>query len=97
MEQVPTSERAWQAKVVEAAKWLGWAVYHTHDSRRSEAGFPDLVLVRDTRLVFAELKSASGRTTPAQEAWLLRLHDTGAEVHVWRPEHWPQVQETLAR
>jgi len=88
------TERAWQAKVVELARWLGWAAYHTHDSRRSEPGFPDLVLVRGDRLLFVELKSARGRITPAQQAWLDRLAPC-AEVHVWRPDDWPSVQRCL--
>ena len=91
------TEKAWQAKVIEAAKWLGWSVYHTHDSRRSEAGFPDLVLVRDQRLIFAELKSPKGRVTPAQTQWLWLLGETFAEVYLWRPDDWPTVQERLAR
>ena len=38
-------EREWQAQVVSAAQALGWTTYHTHDSRRSDKGWPDLVLV----------------------------------------------------
>jgi hypothetical protein len=37
---------------------LGWRVYHTWDSRKSEPDFPDLVLVRD-RVMFAELQVTS--------------------------------------
>lgn len=55
------------------AKRLDWLVYHTHDSRRSEPGFPDLVLVRDGRVIFAELKTQRGRVSPAQDVWLERL------------------------
>lgn len=55
------------------AKRLDWLVYHTHDSRRSEPGFPDLVLVRDARVIFAELKTQRGRVSPAQDVWLKRL------------------------
>src|SRR5688572_19177552 len=40
------TERAFQAQVVKYARLMGWTAYHTHDSRRSQAGFPDLVLVR---------------------------------------------------
>lgn len=58
------------------AKRLDWLVYHTHDSRRSEPGFPDLVLVRGGRVIFAELKAQRGRVSPAQHVWLERLHET---------------------
>ena len=78
------------------ARLYGWRTYHTHDSRRSEPGFPDIVMVRGSRLVFAELKTARGRVTPDQRAWLDALHGVGApEVHLWRPDDWPQVLDVL--
>lgn len=74
MKHPPQSEAGFQAAVVEYAQIRQWAlVYHTHDSRRSPEGFPDLVLVRGERIVFAELKSQAGRTSPQQEAWLAGL------------------------
>ena len=38
------AERAFQRQVVDLAQLLGYEVYHTHDSRLSAAGFPDLVM-----------------------------------------------------
>jgi hypothetical protein len=80
------SEADLQAAVLALATARNWRSYHTRDSRRSTHGFPDLVLVRHGRLVFAELKSELGRISIAQAAWLseLRMVDD-AEVHVWRP------------
>ncbi|WP_293849290.1 VRR-NUC domain-containing protein [uncultured Brevibacterium sp.] len=78
------SEKQLQEHVVALARRLGWLVYHTFDSRKSEAGFPDLVLVRD-RTVFRELKSSSGSLSPAQQAWVSRLERSGVDVGVWRP------------
>ncbi len=61
-------EKDWQTQVVQLAKTLGYLVYHTHDSRRSEAGFFDLVIVTwDTRLLFRELKTTKGKLSKAQE------------------------------
>ena len=54
------TEDRWQALVVLEARARGWRVYHTHDSRRSAAGFPDLVLVRPPRVVFAEAEDGVG-------------------------------------
>jgi len=73
------------ATVREMAVTLGWRTYHTHDSRRSETGWPDLVLVRDRRFLVRELKSMTGRVTPAQDAWLTDLAIAGLDVGVWRP------------
>jgi len=89
------TEKMWQAKVLAAAKWLKWSVYHTHDSRRSEPGFPDLVLVRGQRIIFAELKSPTGRVTPAQREWLDLLGAAHDEVYVWRPDDWESVKQAL--
>lgn len=88
------SERDWQGQVLDLAKLQGWAWYHTHDSRRSPAGFPDLVLCRD-RLILAELKTDSGRLTRDQRQWLARLADAGAEAYVWRPRDFEEVRSAL--
>ena len=90
------TEREWQAQVVQAARLLGWTTYHTHDSRRSDAGWPDLALVRD-RLVMAELKTDTGRLSAAQERWLALLKGAGIETHVWRPRDIDQVLDVLKR
>ena len=41
------TEKKFQAAVLQIANMYGWLAYHTHDSRRSAPGFPDLVLVRN--------------------------------------------------
>ena len=91
------SERQFQAAVIEYAKLNGWLVYHTHDSRRSAAGFPDLVLCRPPRLVLAELKKGHRtRPTQAQCRWLRELNRcSGVEAHLWRPGDWASIEETL--
>lgn len=91
---LPQTEKAWQAVVLDLARALGWRAYHTHDSRRSAAGFPDLVLVRD-RVIFAELKTATGRLSADQQVWLHELEHAGADVHIWRPSDYDAVVATL--
>ena len=82
------SEANLQASIIELATLYGWLVYHTHDSRRSKEGFPDLCMVRGNRLIFAELKSARGKVSDEQKDWLDRLGCTGTEAYVWWPADW---------
>jgi hypothetical protein len=88
------SEKEFLAGVRGLARLCRWREYHTHDSRRSAPGFPDLVLVRE-RVVFAELKSEAGKLTPEQVAWANALAAAGAEVHVWRPRNWDEIIKVL--
>lgn len=82
------SEDAFQRQVERLAESLGWKVYHTHDSRRSHRGWPDLVLGRRGRVLFRELKTMKGRTTPDQKQWLELLNAAGHDAAVWRPVQW---------
>ena len=40
------TETQLQSAIIELARLTGWLVYHTHDSRHSAKGFPDLCMVR---------------------------------------------------
>jgi hypothetical protein len=54
-----------------------------------DTGFPDLVLVRDGRLLFVELKAERGKASPEQGEWLEALSGVhGIEVCLWRPADW---------
>jgi hypothetical protein len=93
------TEKQFQRQVLELARILHWEAYHTHDSRRSNPGFPDLVLVRDVegdrRVIFVELKSESGLLRPEQRRWLDLLERAGCAVHVWRPSMWAEIEKVL--
>ena len=71
------TEKQLLAKVRDAAALGGWLCYHTHDSRRSEPGFPDLVLVRDADMIAVEMKSATGRVSEHQSKWVKALSMVG--------------------
>lgn len=90
------TEKQWQEQVLRLAGLHGFHAYHTHDSRRSQPGFPDLVLVKGGRLIFAELKTETGKTSLAQDVWLEALDETPAEVYLWRPSDLEMVQRVLA-
>ncbi len=104
-ERLKWSEAQFQLAVQREAKALGWRVYHTRDSRGSDPGFPDLVMVRAGRLVFAELKrEKKSDPTSDQLAWLadlalVELHGDGAsrvKAYLWRPSDWAQILAVLA-
>ena len=91
------TEAQWQNTVVEAAQLLGWWVFHDHDSRKNQAGFPDLVLIRPPRVMFLELKRETGKLTTAQGEVLGLLEDCpGVEVEVARPSNWSSLVEWLS-
>lgn len=83
------TEQQLQTLVMQAARSHGVLTYHTHDSRRSEPGFPDLVLVGRSGLLYRELKTEKGKLTPDQEHWLAALVDAGEDATTWRPHQWP--------
>jgi hypothetical protein len=89
------TEARWQAQVLTLARMFGWRTYHVFDSRRSVAGFPDLVLVRRPRVIFAELKAPRGRLTVDQKGWLAELRECTVETYVWRPDDLDRVMEVL--
>lgn len=89
------SEKEWQTTVTDLAKVYGWMVFHQLDSRGTEAGWPDLVLIRPPECLFVELKSERGRVRPEQSLVLESLAACGLEVYVWRPAGWPEIATRL--
>lgn len=99
-------EDDFQGNIIKTAKAAGWTYYHTYNSKRSVQGFPDLVLVRAGRLIFAELKKQRGTVSPYQRVWLQvlglvvqALDIAGAHgivsVYLWRPSDWPEIEAIL--
>ncbi len=100
-------EAEFQAAVMELAQVCGWLRAHFRPAQNLRGqwrtavagdgkGFPDLVLVHPDRgVVFAELKSERGRTTPEQDRWLEVLAEAGARVHLWRPDDWDDIEALL--
>lgn len=83
------TEAQFQQAVLDLADLRGWLYFHDYDSRRNPAGFLDLVLLheRTGELLFAELKTATGRVSVKQQRWIDALIAGGHAVHVWRPAH----------
>jgi hypothetical protein len=99
---VAMEEATLQGHIVELADTLRYLVFHDVDSRKNRPGFPDLVMVRRGRLIFAELKQQGKRPTHDQDRWLAELRQVAEEfiapqnrkchppleVYVWRPMDW---------
>ena len=59
-------------------------IYCRKMEARGRVGFPDILMVRDSRVVFIELKSplGTGRLSAMQKREIRRLRDAGAQVYV---------------
>lgn len=103
------SEADWQGRVTDLADLHGWGWVHFRPARTVQGwrtpvsgplgvGWPDLLLVRGERAIAVELKSATGRVSPAQVAALAALgRVSGVEALVARPADWDRVQRLLTR
>lgn len=92
---VAMSEEQFQQRILDYCELRGLLVFHDNDSRRNRAGFPDLVIVGDHGVIFAELKTDKGKLRPDQETWLLRLHKAKSTAVVWRPSQWDLIVSRL--
>ena len=101
---IPISEASFLQQVKGLAYIHGWDCHHAQPSMTrtgryittGAAGFPDLVLCHPVKgLIFAELKTAKGKTSIAQDHWLALLN-RHAEVYVWRPDDLKDIEHRLA-
>lgn len=108
-------EAAFRDQIVQYAHLTGWRVawfrpvavrrgdgsfYHETPVGADGKGWPDLVLVRPPRIVFAELKDGYKQPTEDQQIWLRLLLDCGGSdvtAACWRAKDWPEIERTLAR
>ena len=107
------TEAQLQDAILETAALLGWLCYHARPARtgagwrtaaqgNGAAGFPDVVMARGGRLIFAELKSGRGKLSPDQLEWQEQIEpiacvNPGVDYFVWTPADWTAgvVEETL--
>lgn len=101
-------EKTFQAQVIELANVCGWRHLHVRRSigkgrkwvtSTNLAGWPDLMLMRPPDgLIFAELKSDTGKATPEQVELLEFLgRYPYATAVVWSPKDWPTIEQALTR
>lgn len=95
-------EAAFQDQVVEIAQLYRWRVAHFRPAQTTKGwrtpvsadgkGFPDLIMTRPRELIVAELKTAVGRLSPDQQAWVADLSTvadavgTAARGDIWGTE-----------
>lgn len=92
------SESEFQQRVVDAARDLGWKVFHPWTSINSEKGFPDLTMVRNGRMFCLELKREGKEPTPEQWAWIEDLNKVPGVYANWStPAGWDAILEELQR
>jgi hypothetical protein len=94
------SEEAFQALIVDLAERFRWLVIHNADSRRTEAGVPDLLLLGGPSgrgCLWWELKKQGGRVRPEQAAMGERLLRCGQRWAILRPSDWDEIVTTLTR
>lgn len=97
------TEKDWQNTVTVLLTAYGWRWWHGADNRPGlngrvqniKAGLPDIIAARGDRLIFAELKRETGKTTPEQDIALTALGAAGAETYVWRPRDISVVRKVL--
>jgi hypothetical protein len=88
------TEAQFQRLVTDLAELCGWRWVHNADSRWTQAGVPDLILMRE-RLLWWELKTTRGRVRPEQLRFGQHLLRCGQDWRVVRPGDWDYVVATL--
>ena len=99
---IPYTEDKFQKQIIDLAELYDWLWFHVPKNAyfaskyMIKAGFPDLTLVKDGRLILAEIKSAKGRLSDKQRLWGNRLNECeGVEYYVWRPANWNEIEKLL--
>lgn len=93
------TEAGYQQAIIEAARLLGWMVFHPHRSDHSESGYPDLTMCRPGQpgqLAFLEVKRSGGKPRPEQVEWVKALGTVpGVVTAIARPGDWEEVESVL--
>lgn len=86
-----------QNTVMASLQASGFLTYHTHDSRRSAPGFPDVVAVHPATgaIAFLEIKRETGRLTANQVEWGAALANSVAYYEIVRPSNLDEVLADL--
>ena len=89
------TEAQFQAAVVEAAERLGWDCFHFPNAIINPRGWPDLLMLRDGVWMLRECKIDAGRLGHRQVEMIARLCGNGADVAIWKPKAWDEIEAAL--
>jgi hypothetical protein len=101
------TETAFTTEVLRWLRTFRWLAFHVRNSGfagksyvQGDKGFIDILAVRDTRWIAAELKVGKegtllGEPRLEQRMWMAALGRVGAEAYVWRPADLPRIVEIL--
>ena len=92
------SEAEFQRYVLQALHRRQWLWWHNPDSRRVNAGMPDLLAVHDDIpvLLALELKGPRTRVTPLQRSVIETMSRVpGVYARIVRPADWPAVLQEI--
>jgi hypothetical protein len=105
------TERIFQDHILQLCSMYGWLAHHVPPMRYNNrnalgnnwgtgglAGMPDLTLIsqRGQGIIYAELKTETGKLSAQQTQILSTLHRNGAEVYVWRPSDLTKIASRLS-
>jgi Holliday junction resolvase len=89
--QGTATEADFQRAVVDFLHLHGWKTIHFPNTKYNPL-VPDLLCIRDSHVLFLELKTDRGVVTPTQAEMLTELRAYGATVWLVRPRDWEIVQ-----
>jgi Holliday junction resolvase len=105
----PISEAQFQSQITQYAELRGWEWLHVRAGRTEHgwrvpvsgtmaAGWPDLVLVRGSRVLFLEVKRQDGKVTYDQQRVLdvLTLLYGNFKARAVRPSDWDFIERELS-
>ena len=101
---IPQTEAEFQRTVTAFAELQGWEWMHVGRVGKYAPngakgtlgrGWPDLLLIRGKRIIFAELKAQRAGLLPGAQKRVLNVLVKAAEVYVWRPSDMPMILEEL--
>jgi hypothetical protein len=100
------SEKVFMDAVIQIALTCGWDAHHIKPAKYGDTwktdglpGMPDLILIgqRGQGIIWAELKTRTGKLTDMQERRIVQLMNNGEECYVWRPNDTDAIVARLSK